>query len=842
MKKIITLIICLILLTTLSFSQNNTRSYLNDALLAPRDHNVDFQNLKLEVSFEPATNLVKGKVTHTFIPLQERVDSITLDGIKMDIKSILLNGKEARYRNDDEKVIIYTPLLTWGHKDSLVITYECRPRKGLYFIGWNDDANICRKQIWSQGQGIDNRNWIPMYDEMNDKITTDMIVTFDTAYKVLSNGKMINKKINKNGTNTWHYKMTRPYAPYLIMLGIGKYDIKQTKSASGIPINLWYYPEWKDRVNTTYKESERIFDFYEKEIGIGYPWESYSQIPVQDFMYGAMENTTATLFGDFYFTDERGLLDRTYVGTNAHELAHQWFGDYITARSDAHHWLQESFATYYNTMAEKEVFGKNFFDWDRREEQIESLNESKKNDFPVAHSEAGGVRHYPKGSFVLYMLNNVLGGRETFNKCIKHYLTKHGYNSVDSHDLLIACEEVTGMQLDWFWEEWIYKGGEPHYNVSFRDITENSMSKGLSHYSEFVVQQVQDLTEITGLPKSLENKSNSVSIDPFIQETKGTANAPAGLWKMPIWFEVRYTDGTADRKLATIQKQTEIVRIAIPEGKKIDFVLFDPNNEVLKSVSFNKSFEMLKAQAMNASNLLDEYDALAAMKNTDIQDKRAFLISYYRMTDKANFHPLKTEIISQLLNDKSQQSKEIIKAGLSDGDVKVRKYMIDHFSDLPKELLPEVEKLLKDPSYEVITKTLEYLYLAYPDKIESYLEQTKDVEGMPGKNVKVKWLEIACLNNAKYVDQLVSYCSSSYEFITRTNAMSSLKRINYFDNPAIEYVIDGMLSANYRLSRPATETLRFFYTQSVYRRMINNYVNSREWQPWEKEVIKKVVS
>ena len=422
MKKLIFIFLfgyCLLPTANFSFSQPKTRSYISDPLLAPREHNVDFQHLKLEVSFEPAKKLVKGKVTHTFIPLRQKTDSIVLDGINMNIKEVTLNGKPAKFRNDSENVVIYTPSLAWEQKDSMTITYECTPRNGLYFIGWNDKTGICRRQIWSQGQGIDNRNWIPMYDEMNDKITTEMFATFDTAYKVLSNGKMLDKKTNKNGTYTWHYKMSHPNAPYLIMLGIGKYGIKETQSASGVPMYLYYYPEWKDRVEATYKYSEKMVDFYEKEIGVSYPWESYSQIPVQEFMYGAMENTTATVFGDFLFCDERSFLDRPYYGVNAHELAHQWFGDFITARSDAHHWLQESFATYYDWLFEREYFGENQFDWTRRGAQNNSLDESKKNDFPIAHSEGGTTRHYPKGACVLNMLKYVVGGRETYNKCVK---------------------------------------------------------------------------------------------------------------------------------------------------------------------------------------------------------------------------------------------------------------------------------------------------------------------------------------------------------------------------------------------------------------------------------------
>lgn len=844
MKKlrfVISFAVCYLLFFTYSLSQPKTRTYINDPLLAPREHNIDFQHLKLEVSFEPSKNLVNGKVTHLFTPFRQKIDSIILDGINMKIKEVVLNSKPVKFRCDSANVIIYTPSLAWEQKDSLTITYECTPRNGLYFIGWNDKTGICRRQIWSQGQGIDNRNWIPMYDEMNDKITTEMIVTFDSAYKVLSNGKMINKKINNNGTYTWHYKMSHPYAPYLIMVGIGKYEIENRFSKSGVPLHLYYYPEWKDRVQNTYRWSENMIDFFEKEIGVSYPWESYSQIPVQDFMYGAMENTTATVFGDFFFCDERGSLERDYVSVNAHELAHQWFGDFVTARSDAHHWLQESFATYYNWLFEREVFGKNHYDWGRRIAQNNSIEESKKNSYPIAHSDAGTVRHYPKGAFVLSMLKNVLGGKEVYNKCIKHYLDAHPYGNVDSEDLLIACEEVTGMQLDWFWEEWIYKGGEPHYKITFRDLTENAQEKNPSRYSEFIVQQIQELTEITGLPESGFNKKNSVNIDPFVQDAENISSSSAGLWKMPIWFQVHYTDGTVDKKQVWIEKQTEIIRIPIPTGKKVDFALFDPDNEVLKSVSFNKTFEMLKSQAMKSESVIDKFDALAALGKIDIERKRDFLVSYYKTQDKANFYTLKAEIIKQLSYDNNKQSQEILKSALADTDVKVRRSVLDNFKLLSEELLPEVEKLLKDPSYDIIATVLENLSFANPDKIGFYLEQTKNVEGMPGRNVKIKWLEIASLTNPKYVDQLVSYCSNAYEFRTRANATASLKKLNYLDDNAIEYMVDALLSANGRLSGPASDALSFFYTQSAYKRIIINYVEGHEWKTWESKIIKTVV-
>lgn len=830
MKKI-TGLLSFLLFSLFVFGQTVTRSYIYDALWASRDHVVDFQHLKLEVSFAPKDGLVKGRVTHTFIPLRPKVDSIQLDGIDMNLKKVVLNGKSAKYKQYGGLITIYCPGLIWEQQDTLVIDYECRPKKGLYFIGWNDKTGICRKQIWSQGQGIDNRHWIPVYDEMNDKITTEMVVTMDSAYKVLSNGSKVSMKSNNDGTNTWIYKLDNPTAPYLIMLGIGKYEIKETKSRSGVPLHLYYYPEWKDRVEVFYQHSERIFDFFESEIGFNYPWPSYSQIPVQDFMYGAMENTTATVFGDFFCVDSRAVLDRNYIAVNAHELAHQWFGDYVTARSDAHHWLQESFATYYNWMAEREVFGQDHYDWGRKTAQENSITESKINDLPIAHSRAGSTRHYPKGAFVLSMLKDVLGGREVYNKCIKHYLTKHPYGSVDSHDLMIACEEVTGISLNWFWDEWVYRGGEPKYNVQFREV---------NGQAEFSIEQIPGLTGLTGLPPQEGEGSNAVSQDGFVQDTPGGENLQSGLWKMPFELEVYYSDGSKSASSVWIEKQSSAFTIPVPPGKKIAYALFDPSNKVLKSVTFSKSTEMLMAQAMKAPHLLDRFDALSALSTLPAEKKTDFLIKLFS-DPAASFYGMKAEILKQLAGVNSKNVNDLFIKAFADPDVQVRKAAMEHAKLLTPALLKATENLLKDPSYEIMSLALEKLAFSNPEKIQDYLELTKNIEGFPGRNVQLKWLEIAAPSSQKYMDQLVSFMSNAYEFRTRVNAISSIKRMNYIDDVAIEYLFDAMLSFNGRLAAPAASTLEHFYDQLRHKREIINYVESKKWSAHDEAIIRKVV-
>lgn len=801
MKKIL-LFALVCSFTTCAIAQITTKTYPDDDAFAPREHTVNFTRLRLQLSLQPAASHITGTVTHYFTPLRPEVDSIFLDGIQMTFSSVLLNGKPVKYRADSAGItIIPEKPLRWNVEDSLTITYEANPRKGLYFIGWNDKNNLSRKQVWSQGEATDNRYWIPMYDDRNDKIISEMLVTFDKGYKVLSNGTLLNLKSNADGTNTWHYLISHPQAPYLMMLGIGRYAIKETHSASGVPLHLYYYPGWEDRVAPTFKYAAEMIDFFGKEIGVKYPWESYSQIPVQDYMFGAMENTTATVFGDFYLSDPRGILDRSYIGVDSHELAHQWFGDYVTAKSDAHQWLQESFATYYNQLFEREVFGEDYFAWSRRGSQNAAIDEAQRNKVGIANSGAGGSFIYGKGAFVLNMLKYVVGGRELYNKAIKHYLEQHPYQDVDTHDLLNAFEETTGMQLEWFWDEWLYRGSQPDYRVT---LNEQPLQ------TELVIKQAQELTDITGYKK--------------------------GLFKMPVWIELHYEDHYIFRKQYWVQQQTEVIRV--PEGGhgKLTFALFDPGNEVFKTVTFAKPFSMLQAQARGADQMLDRFDAVTAMRGIAVEKKRALLLEVYR---KEKFYPIKTEVLAQLGADTSASAVRLFKEAFTDADVNVRKAALANADLNTGDLVPGIEGMLRDSSYNIVETALQKLAAVQPAKLSTYLKITKGVEGTLGKNVLVKWLELSFIAESKahYAEELVRLTSGSYEFRTRINAMLALRRLNWFNDELTANLVDAILNPNVRLSGPAADLLKYFYSQDKYRRPISYYVQTGHWETWQKELL-----
>ena len=794
----------LVLAKSSSFGQCTSVTHLFDQTSIPREHTIDVEHMKLSVSFVPEQGLVKGEVTHYFTPLRDKVDSIYFDGIDIRIQEARLNGQPITFRNDKTGITFFTgKTLTWGSKDSLTIKYEANPKKGLYFIGWNDPNNLSRKQIWTQGQAFDNRYWIPCFDLANDKLITEVIVNFNSEYKVLSNGRKLSEKTNADRTITWRYKMDHPQPTYLLMLGIGKYDILETKSLSGVPMKLYYYPEWKNRVDLTYKYMGKIFDFLEQEIGVPYAWESYAQIPVQDFMYGAMENTTATILGDFFMVDSRSYNDKNYVSVNAHELAHQWFGDLVTARTVTHLWLQESFATHYNMMAEQVCFGQDHFDWERLKACNSTLSVTNKK--PLATSNIPVELVYQKGSQVLEMLKYVIG-REAFNRGIKRYLTDHKYSNVDSEDLLDAFHDELGLTLNWFWDEWIYREGEPAYNVVYTDL----VGADKKRFTEFVVTQTH------------------------------TINEQIGLFKMPIEFEVHYTDGTSEKVTEWIEKQRHVVRVPNTKNKKIAFVLFDPNNRVLKTVTFDRSFEELKAQVLKATNMLDRYEALLALKNVPVDKKISLFEEVYNSN---TFYVIKGEVLSQLLADTSARALQLIKKGLSDTDIKLRKEIVKNTKKIHPSLEGDYKALLKDSSYVLIGSALDLLSQNFPNNTLAYLELTKEVEGTHGRNVRIKWLRIAYAytKDAFYLTQLVNYTSISYEFLTRTNAMNVLRRLNYCNEVLVDNCINGLLNKNGKLSEVSLEILKHFYAIEDNKKLIKQKIEAFQGENFYKLMLEKVL-
>jgi aminopeptidase N len=780
----------LLLNLPLAFSQNYCRQ--TDPNATPREHTVDITNMKLEVEFNPEAGLVIGKVTHTFKSLRPQIDSLFFDGPGITIKSAKLDGQAISYViNSNGVTVAFNKKPKWDEIHNIIFEYEAYPKKGIYFIGWNvydslDKRNKTRRQIWTQGEGIDNRYWIPMYDNMDDKYTTETVVTFNKSYKVLSNGALKSEKTLPNGNIVWDYAMSKPHSGYLVMLAIDDYAVKTTKTASNVPVQFWYYPEYPEKLEPTSRYSEKIIEFLEKETGVKYPWEQYSQVMVQDFMYGAMENTTATIFGDFFNVDSNGYLDRNYVGVNAHECTHQWFGDLITARSNADIWLQESFATYYPKQFFRQMDGEDKYSWLVKQDMITVLKAAETDNNPVRSSLSNSARIYQKGSLVIDMLRYVLGD-EPFHRVIKYYLEKHSYGNVETNDLYQAVQDVLGQSPDWFFEQWLYHGGEPNYKVSYQ--SENKKVK-------VKVEQMQELTPLIGL------------------------------FKMPINIMVYFKNGDSVQKQYWVQKQSEDFYIDNLQNAEIDYVLFDPANKILKKVTFDKPVPELLSQARKAPNMIDRYDAYTALRNIPLAEKRELLVWGFQ---HETFYALRNEIIKQLME--YDEMYDLVRSRLLNEDAETIKFFIGNFNEIPQGFLFYYETWLSHPSYDIETTVLQKLYDNYPEKISTYLNTTKNKTGQ-NNNIRIKWLEIACqagVSKEENAGTLIGYTSPSYEFRTRVAAFEALKRLNICDKTIINNGFESQSSFNGRLSGPIKAVLDYFSQQSSYKKlMIECYKKSED--------------
>src|SRR5690606_8071826 len=226
--------------------------------------------------------------------------------------------------------------------NQLSFNYTVSPMQAMYFINWNTTAETeVSRQVWTQGQGRFTSHWLPSFDNTREKIIFNLNYSFDADYTVVSNGMLQDKITINDSVTKWSFTMKDPMSSYLVAMTAGKFEVEKLTTFSGVPVELYFVESDREKVHWTYKHTADIFDFLEKETGVDYPWQNYKQIPVRDFLYAGMENTGATIFSESFITDSIGFNDRNYVNVNAHELAHQWFGNYVTAKTGEHHWLQE---------------------------------------------------------------------------------------------------------------------------------------------------------------------------------------------------------------------------------------------------------------------------------------------------------------------------------------------------------------------------------------------------------------------------------------------------------------------------------------------------------------------
>ncbi|WP_421812005.1 M1 family metallopeptidase [Flagellimonas sp.] len=424
---------------------------------------VDFVHAKVLIEPTPSENRINGSVTYQFDVIED-VGSIYLDAVDLEFSSVFLDQTKIDFDYNGRKITIKKKLEKGGNH-MLKLDYVAKPKQTVYFLGWDDGVRN-NEQVWTQGQGKYTSHWLPSFDDMTEKVEFDLDIVLEQDYTVIANGKLVKKDtLSDSKGYLWHFDMEKPMSSYLVGFAIGDYNKKVIESSSRIPMELYYEPTDFTKVEPTYRYTKHIFDFLEKEIGVAYPWQNYKQIPVQDFLYAGMENTSCTIFSNQYVIDSTAFVDKNYVNVNAHELAHQWFGNLVTETSSEHHWLHEGFATFYAYLAEKDIFGDDYYYWQLLE-TANALQRFSGDDGGEAlrNPNAGSLTFYEKGAWALVLLRDRVG-EEAFKKGIQNYLNKYAFKNVTIPNLIEELEMVSNTNLDDFEKLWLENPEFPYDQV-----------------------------------------------------------------------------------------------------------------------------------------------------------------------------------------------------------------------------------------------------------------------------------------------------------------------------------------------------------------------------------------
>src|SRR4030095_14259591 len=445
----------------------------------------DLLHTMLDLSFDWEKSAVIATATLTLTPLFYPQNELRLDAVDFEIRKIMIGDKVITNFKYDSNQISIPFATTMARRDRLMVTieYSATPKsdktdegaaitddKGLYFIDPLDTLPDEPRQIWSLGETSSNRKWFPTIDQPNERATQEIFLTVADTFMTLSNGVLISSTALPHGLRRDHWKLEFPHAPYSTMVAVGKWD-KVTDYWRGRSVDYYVDPGYGPDARAIFAHTPEMIEFFSQRLGFDFVWPKYAQVIVKDFVSGAEENTSTTVFGDFIQFHEEDMIE---TGTNdyivSHELFHHWFGDLVTCESWANITLNEGFANYAEYLWNEHKYGREKADVSRLSELSGYFDETNYNAHPLIYyhyPSEGAVfdaHGYNKGGLVLHMLRDLVGD-EAFFSSLRLYLQQHAYNSVEADDLRQAFEEVTGSDLHWFFDQWFFAKGHPVLDV-----------------------------------------------------------------------------------------------------------------------------------------------------------------------------------------------------------------------------------------------------------------------------------------------------------------------------------------------------------------------------------------
>ncbi|MCH7852042.1 MAG: HEAT repeat domain-containing protein, partial [Candidatus Marinimicrobia bacterium] len=654
---------------------SNQRSRLHYS----RVRTYDVQHIKLELNIDQDAGIVVGTSSITFIPINDGFSQLVLDAAEMEIASVALapdvsTGKASRpgrrkleFKHQEDRLII--DLDRPYDRDETItvaVAYQVQPKMGLYFVRPDEAYPDKPNQVWSQGEQEEHHYWFPCYDFPNDLATSEMIVTVAAGQLAISNGELLETKENPaEGTVTYHWRENVPHVTYLISLVVG--DFTEVRDEwRGIPVLYYVDPRDKDLVERSFGRTTDMMEYYSTVIGIDYPYEKYAQTTITDFMWGGMENVSATTMTNNTLHDEIAHMDFSSDGLVAHELVHQWWGDLLTTKNWNHLWLNEAFATYFDALWVEHDQGRREFLMKMEGNKERYLKEDRE-DYrrPIVTNRYEDPtemfdRHtYQKGALVLHMIRYQLGD-ELWWQAIKHYGRTHAGQAVETNDFRQAIEDATGRPMELFFDQWIFRGGHPQYEVSWKWDRKRSAVA-------LKVKQTQQVDQVTPL------------------------------FRMPVQVAVTGESGTETFSIE-VNRAEEVFYLEL--AAKPARVAFDPEDWILKELTFDKSKKELLDQLANGGDV----ERRRAAEWLSKYNRKAVAVAIGVALREDPFRSVREQAAKSLGKIRTKAARDELLRGLQDPDSRVRQKVVTALGDYKGDeqvASALVEQFTSDASYYV---------------------------------------------------------------------------------------------------------------------------------------------
>jgi aminopeptidase N len=740
-----------------------------------RSRDYDLQHSKMAFRFDIEQKKVLGDVTHSISLLREGASKISFDSVGLTIESVSVNRAPAKFESTADKLIVALPALTHaGDKLEIEIRYEGKPAKGLYFILPDKEYPDRPKQIWTQGESEDTRYYLPTYDYPNDRLTTETILTVPASWITVANGRLISVSNPSGGMKTWTWREALPSSTYLITVVAGEFDeVKQ--SWRGIPVT-YYAPKGRgDRLLPNYERTPAMMEVFSKKLGVDYPWEKYAQTMVDDFVAGGMENTSATTNTSNSLKDPK--LIPEFPGDQdpliSHELAHQWFGDLVTCKDWGDIWLNEGFATFFEMVWSEEHYPKEQADYERWQKMKEWQDQTGLYAKPIVRHDFDDSSEfddnaYGKGGLVLYMLRHEIG-EESFYRGLKRYLEANRGKNVVTADLIKAFEEANHIDVQHFFDEWIYGAGAPKFEISYT-------YDDAKHQIALSVKQTQKV------------------------------EGRVGIFQVSVDVEVVTSSGS---KLHTIHVSKEAETFAMPADAQPLRVVFDKGGRLLKFADFHKEKKEWLYQLKNAADLADRADAVAALGKMKNDDEVLAALGNAASTDKAwGVRDLAADTLGRMAN--AGAAKQLLEALNSNEQPFVRNHIVAALGEIKDEpkIAAKLETIARDDaSYRARANALQSLgHLKAPGALNAL---TAAVKGDSPDNIlrNAALRSLGFLADDKAVSLLREWAAPGKDIETREVAIASLARLDKGNKEITAEVAKYLTESHYPIRYAAIYSL-----------------------------------